>query len=85
MKYLFRLRTLLQFANFLLVVAADLLLLRDGRSVHQLVADLLILRNANFVVDDTRSVVTLSVIGALAVVLVIVVVASVSANGISGS
>ena len=85
MNYLFRLRTLLQFANFLLVVAADLLLLRDGRSVHQLVADLLILRNANFVVDDTRSVVTLSVIGALAVVLVIVVVASVSANGISGS
>jgi hypothetical protein len=85
MKYLFRLRTLLQFANFLLVVAADLLLLRDGRSVHQLVADLLILRNANFVVDDTRSVVTLSVVGALAVVLVIVVVASVSANGISGS
>jgi hypothetical protein len=45
----------------------------------------LILRNANFVVDDTRSVVTLSVVGALAVVLVIVVVASVSANGISGS
>lgn len=85
MKYLFRLRTLLQFANFLLVVAADLLLFRDGRSVHQLVADLLILRNANFVVDDTRSVVTLSVVGALAVVLVIVVVASVSANGISGS
>jgi hypothetical protein len=85
MNYLFRLRTLLQFANFLLVVAADLLLLRDGRSVHQLVADLLILRNANFVVDDTRSVVTLSVVGALAVVLVIVVVASVSANGISGS
>ena len=85
MKYLFRLRTLLQFANFLLVVAANLLLLRDGRSVHQLVADLLILRNANFVVYDTRSVVTLSVVGALAVVLVIVVVASVSANGISGS
>jgi hypothetical protein len=43
---------LLQFANLLLVVTADLLLLGDRVGIDQLLAELLFPRNANFVVDN---------------------------------
>ncbi len=41
-----------QFADFLLIIAADLLLLGCRDNVDKLLAKVLFNRNANFIVDD---------------------------------
>ncbi len=50
--YLLRLRALFQFADFLLIIAADLLLLGCRDNVDKLLAKVLFNRNANFIVDN---------------------------------
>jgi hypothetical protein len=70
------LRPLLELANFLLLVVADLLLLWTADGVHQLLAEPLILRIADLVAYGPRSIVTLRGIGAFTVVFDIVAVPS---------
>ena len=50
--YLFGLRPLLELAHLLLVVVADLLLLGEGHNVDQLLAEPLLSRVADFIIDD---------------------------------
>jgi len=70
------LRPLLELANFLLIVVADLLLLRNTNGVHQLLAEPLILRIADLVSYGPRSIVTLRGIRSFTVVFAIVAVPS---------
>ena len=76
---------MLQLADLLLIITADLLLLGNGDSVDDSLANLSLLRNAHLVVDDTGSVVALGALGTLAVVFRFLDSSISSSNGSSSS
>ena len=76
---------MLQLADLLLIITADLFLLGHGNGVDHGLADVGLLGNANLAVDKAGSVVALGILGALAIVLWLLNSAVASTSSSTGS